>query len=111
MKTLVSTLLLIIVFVSSCSRENLPFAKEKITVNYTIPVYEQENVSHYDVEVLYNGKYVIIDTFFANDEKEFVYVIDVDVTGYWKLGEVLNVRFKAVDNDGKVTYSQIVRNQ
>lgn len=108
MKTLILIpFIWVLVFtVVSCTKEIL--SDNIYEIEYEIPVYEQESVSHYEIHVSSDGmNFTSVTTIFANTFTEFVYKTKVDVTRYFT-GEVLYSRIKAIDIDGKFDYSPIL---
>lgn len=101
-------ILILLVGLFSCTKEMQ--TNNIYEIEYEIPVYEQESVSHYEIQVSNDGINFTssITTIFANTETEFVYKARVDVTRYFT-GEILYSRIKAIDIDGKFDYSPVLR--
>ncbi len=103
------SILILLIGMFSCTKQaNADLIHE---MEYEIPVYEQESVSHYEIQLSSDGvNFTPVTTIFANNLAEFTYTAKVDVTRYFT-GETLYTRFKAVDIDGKFDYSPILRNR
>jgi len=93
----------------SCSKQSNETFVKRNEFSLTVPVYEQESVSHYDVEVSTNGQeFSKYSTFPATKDAEFTYSGTVDFTEYFKNVQLIYVRFKAVDIDTKFLYSPVL---
>lgn len=91
----------------ACSKEKVT-PTESFIYDLEIPVYEQENVSHYNVEVSKDGKtFTVLSTFPANKNMEYVYSGTINLTKYFTANRVF-VRIKSVDIDASFLYSPIL---
>lgn len=102
--------LFIVFILSSCTKEkidNQVFTESNI-LEYEIPVYEQESVDHYVIEISYNGKkYEGVGMILATTSMEQVYRIKIDVNNNLQKHGKLFTRVKSVDIDSTTLYSPI----
>lgn len=104
--------ILVSLAISSCSKEVLTAASPTYELEYNIPVYEQENVSHYNVEISPDGKeYTTIGVIFASTAMEDNYKININVTRFFTYSETIYTRIKSNDINGKFMYSPVYRVQ
>ncbi len=100
-------ILLSIVFFTACKKENINAANNVPTLmEISFDALEQQNVSHYKIEVSENGSsFQEMGMIFSDYLVETKYSIQIDVT---KFTGHLYARVKSVDEDGKFSYSKIL---
>lgn len=92
----------------SCNKQAEEKAAFTYDVEVIVPVYEQENVSHYDLEASSDGKtYSAVRRFKASTYLADVYIEVIDIASFITVNGVAFVRAKGVDFDGKITYSGV----
>ena len=95
----------------SCTKDKTIQSADKQYIEYSIPVYEQESVSHYELEVSSDGNdWTQIGIIMASTNMEDLYeTSQIDVTRFFNNGaDLIFTRIKAVDIDKKFDYSPII---
>jgi len=106
MKLLFPVLLALVLF--SCTKQKAELIESNV-FTLDIPVYEQESVSHYDVEISTNGQdFKMHTTFWATKDAEYLYTGDIDLSEHLKTVDLIYLRVKAVDIDTKFIYSPVI---
>jgi hypothetical protein len=111
MKKLSLLIAIFSVFVlASCDKKQEDVFKPEIPsfANIEFSVAEQENVQQYEIELSLDGEsYKQIGLVLASDKTEENYNIKINITRFFKEANILKIRVKALDKDGKFLYSKV----
>lgn len=102
-------LVCLVALIASCTKAKLDAPIEEVVFDLQIPVYEQENVLHYEIETSPDGQaYKLYSKFPATKNMEELYQADIDLSEQFIGRNLIYLRIKAVDIDGSYLYSPIM---
>lgn len=94
----------------SCSKKGIEIQRGDTRLAYEIPVFEQQNVSHYEILLSSDGKeYDAIETIFATENEQQIYTIEVNIQRYLSNNQsVVYTMIKSIDIDGNYNLSKVL---